>query len=569
MRRGNIKNNKIDKKEISNIENIQDVKESLEISEDKIGQSHTKENTNKLKLIILIIFILFSVLATTGSLIYKYLQKDKESLIVDKNMGLTSSEITSKSESKDSKYLVEFTDMYTLNPITTTEKEYKKGSIKVDGVTEDKVLIYYVEIAGLVDKQLQKRINEEIKTAAFTLSDEITSKQQHRAYTYVQGNFSNILSVSVDVNIYQNNDIVKEQQIYLNYNLATGEKIKFLDLFADNTPMNSIIYDLEYERLAWDTEYNLDMSEKEWANATNMDKRDTSEYEDVMLKAINRYMNLDKDKINFYISPNNVGVYLGIGDGGEEIYYTISLYKYIDYVTMYKKFQTDKVIYESIPSVKLLVFNNMIGYTPKYYKIESDNLFMSVFSDMETEYMKEEEQAQVEQYSKSTVDKKNEVMEKHIETILEQVRKLAKTNKDKGYVARFMPYSYIDDYSNDYGSETLISVLMDGSIEEMNIAYYKENALKLLAKQNSLPKVSIDNVFIGSLNYDNDNIKSLLYSEDSENVVDLWGYYTLDGTLIAKTYEEVEKYLDSKYTETEPEETPVEQPDINIYEEEQ
>lgn len=594
MRKGNINNNSKDISEPKNnidymddidamsvlpedAENTENVivDESVNSNQEEQNDKNKEKAKDKLKVIILIVVIVLLVGTTAGLLVCKYINVNKQDIsnesgnITNSNNSTSSTVTGVKKETEDTKYLVSYTDMYTLNPISITDKLYEKEKTKKQGSID----ISYIEISGLQDKELEEKINKEIKDNAYYYSDKTTTKQAYHSYTDVQGNFSNILSIHTYVYVYEDEEIVFDEDLYLNYNLATGEHLKFLDLFASNTPMNSIIYDLEYERLAWDTEMNFDMSEKEWDKATNMDKRDTSEYEDIILKVINRYKNLDKDEIDFYVTPNTIYVNLGVGEGGEEVPYAIDLYKYIDYVTLYKKFLTDDVVYENVPSDKLLVFNDMIGYIPEYYKIESDNLFISVFSDMDQEYMKEEEQAEIEKYSQDAVNMKNKLLEQHKNKILDEIRALAKKNKNKGYLARFMPYAALDDYDNEYGSETLIYICLDGAIEEMDIDYYKENAFKLLAKQNAAPKVSIDQVLIGRLAYDNDNVKSLLYNEDEENIVDLIGYYTLDGELVATSYEEVEEYLDNKYTEPEPEPEPEdvteEQPEVDIYKEEE
>lgn len=572
MRKGNVNNKSKEIDELNS--NVETTVESLDtktiVNENETSQSNSEvkkgKNKDKIKVIILIVLTVLAVCITAGLLIYKYINTNKQQ--VPELSGNNSTETIVKKETEDIKYLVSYTDMYEINPINITDKLYEQKATKKQGSID----ISYLEISGLQNKEIQDKINKAIKDNAYYYSDKTTAKQSYHSYTDVQGNFSNILSIHTYVYVYENEEMVFNEDLYLNYNLATGEQIKFLDLFASNTPMNSIIYDLEYERLAWDTEMNLDMSEKDWDKATNMDKRDTSEYEDIILKVINRYKNLDKDKIKFYVTPNMINVSLAVGEGGEEISYVIDLYKYIEYVTLYKKFLTDNVVFESVPKNKLLVFNDMIGYIPEYYKIESDNLFISIFNYDDLEYMKEEEKEQIKEYSQSAVDKKNELMEKRKEEILNEIRSLAKSNKNKGYMARFMPYSNIDKYSNDYGGEVLIYIAFDGAIEEMDIAYYKENAFELLAAQNAGPKVSVDDVLIGRIAYaDNENVKSLLYNEGEENVVDLWGFYTLDGTLVAETYEEVDKYIDSKYTEPEPEpeETPVEQPEVEIYKEKQ
>lgn len=575
MRRGNINNNEKNIVITENENIITDDKAEVNIisgeNKENINEGNiNNQGSDKLKIIILIIVIVLAVGVTSGLLIYKYINvknnvniNENKEQVGDSVHNKDNKQNAEKKETEDKKYLVSFTDMYTENPLTIENKHYEQEATK----KQPKMNIDYVEISGLQDKELQERINEEIEENAFYYSDKVKNSEEYFSWTTVFGSFNNILSIRTNITVYDSKDeIVKDEYICLNYDLTTGEQIKFLDLFASNTPINFIIYDIEYERLAWDTEFNFDMSEKEWDNATNMDNRDTSEYEDIILRVINKYKNLDKDKIKFWVSPSLLGLVLPVGENGEEIVYNIKLYKYIDYVTMYKKFSADGVVFENVPQKEYLVFNDLMGFKPIYYKIETENLFISIVDWMDDEYTREEEAEQIKEYSQAAVTMKKKLMNELKDNVLEQVRKLAKTNSKKGYLARFMPYSYIDYYSNDYGGEVLIYVSMDGNIEEMKLDYYKENAFKLLAKQNVAPKVSVDDLIIGSVAYNDANVKQLLYNENQKDIIDISGFYTLEGELVATTYEGVEKYIDSKYIEMMPEieELPEQQEEVEI-----
>jgi len=546
MRRGNINNNQ--NNESADV--TSDVSTNIGVEhingDNQVIKEKSKDKSDKLRVIILITFVIISIAITVGLLTYKYIESNKDD-INKGNLELPNEELEGKTESKDAKYLVKYDEMYTINPITVVDKEYTDGTVKIDGETQKQKSISYIQISGLKNKQVQNKINEELKNSAFYLSDTITSKQIYSSYSHVVGNFSNILSVSIDIYIYENDDMVKEEAIYLNYNLTTGEKIKFLDLFADNTPMNSIIYNIKYESLAWDTEINFDFSEEEWDNATNMDKRDTSEYEDIILRAINKYKNLDKDSIEFYVSPTRLTVSLPINDDGSEGLYTISLYKYIDYVTMYKKFQTNEAIYEVSPKEQLLVFNYMHSFLPRYYKKESDNLFISIFCTQDDVYGNEQEQEYITKYGKTVVNLKNKLIEEKLDNIISEIKKLANKNKSKkGYIARYLLYWDMDEYSNGYGEENFIRISIYGDLSEMNIDYYKENAFKLLAKNNVRSIASVDDLFIGYLDYGNKNIVNL-EGEDGRELYSKDIYYDFQGNLIADSYDSMQDYLNSKY----------------------
>ena len=560
MRKGNVNNKEINKK--AKVEEADEVVQEKIVDEtektDNVdvqkedSKKTTKNNSNKTKVVIIIVFTIIAILITGGLLVYKYINRNNE------DKANTNEILAPNKQSEDLKHLSDFKDMYSINPIEITYKEYTKGKIKDDGIEHDKIDIDYVQISGLKDKELQKRINDEIKEMVFEGSDKINSKQRYWATAEVCGNFSNILSISITKDLIE---IGKEENNYqsdgLNYNLATGEKIKFLDLFASNTPMNSILYDIAYEKLAWDVDINLDMSEEELDKATNMDNRDTSEYEDKLLQVINNYKKLDKDSIVFTVSPTGVWADMDIDGNTKELEsYGINFYEYKDYIIAYKKFLTNKDIYENKVKYNYYVFNDYYDYTPLYYKLEPDNLFISAFDTMV--YSDEDE---AKEYSQKVVDLKNSLVKKKLDEAIESAKKIASKNKNKnGYVSRFMNFSEISICENDYGSEALICVNIRSSLEEMKLDYFKDNVLRILVEQRNAPNTSIDLVLLGPIDYENKNIK-LLNNKDEMGYYDLDEYYTLDGKLIAKSYDELQKYLDNKYKAPEIEEEV--EPEVN------
>ena len=158
MRRGNI-NNRLEKNKEDNSIKRQEIKPINGDKEITLEQSTNNEvSKDKLKLILLIIFIIVSVLITTTLLIFKYV-KNNES---NKNNVIEETVITNKNETKkesqDIKYLVKFKDMYTINPITIKDVEYKDGSVKIHGEIYSQKDITYIQISGLKDKELQSKI---------------------------------------------------------------------------------------------------------------------------------------------------------------------------------------------------------------------------------------------------------------------------------------------------------------------------------------------------------------------------------------------------------------------------
>lgn len=504
---------------------------------------------NQIRLVVLILFVAIVVI-TTICLIVARCKVNKQQIVVEQlEPGETNIQVNKK-ESEDLKYIVtDFKERYYINPLTIEEKYYTAGKIKTSaGEETDKINIQYIEISGLKNSTIQTNINNEIKQIAYKYEEGLYSTQKYAVYTKVVGNFSNILSIEIYMNVYnQENDVVKSETAYLNYNLATGDKIKFLDLFASNTPMNSIIYDIAYESLAWNTYINLDMSETEWNNATNMDKRDTSDYEDILLKAIRKYENMNKDNIAFSISPDNLKVILDLGIDEEVTNeYNINLYKYAQYITIYKKFLTDENIFSKQPTTELTVFNEATqGITVEYSKFERENLYILVYSN-----------TSIEEEHSTYLNQVNTLKNQYIKQFIQEANSIAEKDKLYGYIIRIFVTGNINEYSNDYGNEDLISIHSVYTIQKCSLDYFENSAFKSLAKQSAKPKVSIDEALVGLL--DDNNMTMVTNSKFDINM-----YYNLSGTYVADNYKSVEKYIDSKYKE------PVENNNnqVNIYSE--
>lgn len=497
------------------------------LKEEKLG---IKDNKKALKYFLLIFSILVICGATVGIIIYRY-----NSLKIESGGNIIS---TTPSEVKGKEYIADLDYKYYTNPISINEKEYKQGKVKVDGKNEDKINVGYIQISGLKDKSIENKINKEIKDEALKIP-ELKSNQQYRAAVSIFGNFNNILSVIIykDISNTKTYEMEKSTEIYLTYNLCTGEKLNYDDVLTSDMPINHVIYESLYKQLAWDTEYSLDWDEEKIDKATNMDRRDTSEYEDIILKSIRAFKDLDKSETQFAISPSM----MVFGNVSNEKFtkYSFYLYKYKDYVTVYKKFLKNENIFEKSYTASNHAYRRDSSDTISRLIDEkySDNAYIDMF-----EYkFDEEEETKIKNmsiYSKILNYKKEGMAD-----VYSKLKKIADSNKDKGFIFRGRAQVVLYEESSDYGNEKFIhiSVVMEASV--MSKDYFKNNLYSIYAAHAVKSRADVSDEFEGE--FLDSNIKT-----DEKYNVTFEVYIDKTGKVVANSADELENYLKKKYKKT-------------------
>jgi len=494
--------------------------------------NNTKESSkrNKKQLIFLIIYIIIAVSVTTILLV---LRNNKLNSDVSTN--------NNTNDTVDVRYgITDYKEMYYINPLTFKDEQYYKERSSGKYRTE----INYITVSGLKNKELQDKINKEIKDVAYKYYNNIGSKEDYLVYTSVGANYSNILSINISLLMWDNTkeEYRINEEIGLNYNLVTGEKLLFTDIFEGDTPINYIIYDMAYEALAWDTKIDFESDEIEWDKHTNMDNRDTSEYEDIILKNILDFRSIKDEEREFYLTSSRVHIKMKLGNNEEAFFAGIPSYQYAEYITIYKKFLVDnsklKEIYETMPSKKSLVFTDNIGID-KYF---ADHIYDNLYLDLTVMDNEDYDEEAYKDYPESTIILKDELIEKKIVDITNNVKGIARENTKYGYIARAMIDTYIATYENDYGSEDYIEVRIDSVIDRADIDYYNKSAFKSLAARVLSPKVDVWGALLGEL--DDKNITRL----EKETKYEAY-YYDTNGKLIGRDWDELEKYMNNKYKE--------------------
>jgi len=151
----------------------------------------------------------------------------------------------------------------------------------------DKSRIDYIKIDGLLDEEVEAKINETIYNTVLeayaaklppyrgirAIEFENYPTYEKNIYTYIDGNYGNILSVQIMSDVYAmstpaegeswGNSLTISEVIPLNFDLRTGEQIPLSDLFADNCDYKEVIngeisdYIFEYNIDAGDSDFDF------------------------------------------------------------------------------------------------------------------------------------------------------------------------------------------------------------------------------------------------------------------------------------------------------------------------
>lgn len=442
--------------EETKIEEIVKAEEPQIENVEKQFKEKKKLSRNTKIIICLIVFIVLAIASTIFAIYYKTNKKVtkeikatevvKQAAIDESNLAITS-----------------LTERYSQNSLKTETKKYVEGPITTDqwGTKYSKIEINYITISGLKDKVIEDKINADIKAKAFSLYDNKylsdNTIQQVNIYSRVMANFGNVISVEIQGGIYYINEKTESKQleeISLNYRLDNGEQVKFEDLFIESANTNSIIANATYKALAFGELSK--QPEENFDNAVDMNKINTSNYENEILSTINSYKQ-DKD-IKFTFTPRNIYARTkgnAINISIEDCYSSVAIYKrYLSKTSLYKD--------TSLGVKNIFVLNDKSSDTLYMFSDVTDNLFV----DCELLYDE----------TNSKILNVIEKIKAKIDSRINEVKSIANKDKTKG-----ISYKTLVDVS--YNAEDKnISVRSEIYISTMSFAYYKENIHSLIAE---------------------------------------------------------------------------------------
>jgi len=381
---------------------------------------------------IVIIVILSAILCVE---VLHFIQKDSSDINKNPPAGTT---YINKQETSLEKG-IDLSGTYSQNDL-----EIKEETFRIDSFDEDLQLI---QISGLKNKKIEDKINQELKQktkecANNWLKDKKGHENNVSFNSEVASNFANVLSVKVTFG-----GDGKEKFIGLNYNLVTGEELKFSDLFNKNESLEAIVRQIFYksslhynhdeldsiegdpgfmgepyydsEKGTWYAEYFLGYDEKSDKAITEireyvlaMDENEIEKYTKKFLSDENKQFCFSPAKLDIIQNDRIASIYLK----------DIS-----DCVVIYDKYLTENSIFEKdnigAKSIITCSFEKNFGKL-KETKYESNNLFydISLFENFDTDFP-------VNDYAKQ----KNEEAITMLKERLNEYKETAKNNPDKAY----------------------------------------------------------------------------------------------------------------------------------------
>ena len=230
------------------------------------------------------------------------------------------------------KYRVESLDeTYNKNNLLISKQKYEPKQENIFKTDDDEFdyfgNCFYPQISGLKNSLIQEKINKELK--ALTIDTEFYTEFN------VNSNFGNTLSITISKLV----DKDSFENTYLNYNLTTGKQLALKDLFIKKANLNYILSSSIYNSLA-----------ESIAKIGLTDAAEFSNLHEITAEYLNKYN--DGEKVDFYFTSRFV--YIVMDNSSEAVKKLnldnsslyIDMQKYFDQVAIYKKYLTEKTIFD-------------------------------------------------------------------------------------------------------------------------------------------------------------------------------------------------------------------------------
>lgn len=419
-----------------------------EIKEDKKEAKKNKDGKRKInKKLLAVILVGIACVVLTIVLIVIKINSLNEKYKLDEPTNVFESK--DKKDDEDKKYVLGEDDTLDFNDIETkkfyiidgTEYDNNDNNRAYEAIQSGKKVQEIIKINGLKNKEIENNINSNINQKIMEFSQD--------NYDYVscnvKGNFNDILSIEYGASAGTRN-IIKGYNIDLN----TGNEIPFEDIFTKSAPIASLISNNFFKKLAWDFEVDVDydvVGEEKYferrAYFSNMNNRDTSDYEDKGLEIANWYKE-NKGNINYSITPMLVTIY-DVETKEDRYNVTIPLYENNYCVAIYKRFKSNNSIYEKDV--------NCSGFVPysmpmSYYSgckvdkdIEHGKVLKNLYLDMSIASYTSINNEKIESMSKTLV-----------QNLIQEEKNKAMSNPSKYYVLQgtlqFLDWTDFTDYYN-------------------------------------------------------------------------------------------------------------------------
>lgn len=402
--------------------------------------------STKAKIIFVVIFSIICLIITATLVLYKNIDIEDKS---DENV-----ETFSEKKINNDISGIDLNGTYNQNDLIIEEKK----------ATQEKAEIRYLQIDGLKNKKIQNKINKEIEyTALNCYKDEIKNLNEiiNISVGMTQtANFANAISFELIYTAKIDDDDDGWYQGFkgINYDLTTGEKIFFQELFTSKAPIEDIIRNASYYSLL------CSRAEKNLSGDTIISNYGDIENE---VSIINHKYKNDKIK-EFYFTPSDIIFYYE-----KDKSVKIEMMKYAEDIAIYNRYLSKDTIFEKndigIKNLYTLStrYSNLYDYS-NYQK--GDNYFVDIVINYQS--------IEKDEFAK-------ELLQNKIKDIEEEIEKLKKTvnkDSDKFYILNY----YITIYTGKEESmqKTLTSCNEKGNTYEITKEDFEEKIEPIIVEYN-------------------------------------------------------------------------------------
>lgn len=375
-----------------------------------ISTSNKKIKSTTKIIIFLTIFLIICVSLTVTAILIK-------------NKKTTTSSSYTSFVNEDGLGIKSLTEQYNENDLKITTVTDSKGTRDIANGLEyitSKINIEYIKIDGLKNKEIENKINNEIMFFVYSLytDDELADSEidYMQIYANSEANFGNTISVYINKTVFykDTSNEFYSKNYYLNYDLTTGNMLKFTDLFT-NSSLRNVLVQCVYDNVL--SNYTYLNNDDDWL--IDMSKTDLSTVEEETYNVLNKLMN-NLDNIEFYYTPS----YICISDYD----LTITMSSIYQNIAIYNRFKTDESIFDGTyeGNKNMFVFSKRYSYVENQYsKYEDiyDNFRVEALVEMNTDLLR----------NSSAKEKLNTII-KTIENEISKIKKEAKQNTKKAYV---------------------------------------------------------------------------------------------------------------------------------------
>lgn len=290
---------------------------------------------------------------------------------------------------------------------------------------DDDVEIKIPQLDGLKNTEIQEKINRDMFNRIGKLLREFPLASYGEYY--VRGNFANVISIC-----FYTGDGERYDQVYLNYNLATGERLALEDLFLKDTDITQCVRSAFYDMLALRNTYDME---------GNFNKT-VSPSENEVYKLVKCYMNSEEREFAF--SPSEIFFYY------EDHVATLSMLEVAEQIAVYSRFVTEESLFVRDDIGYDSIFTCADTQYEPFKKIEYGYLEPNFWYDitiwesyLEEDFIGEKR----EQYLAA-----EEAFYASAEEKIEEYRAVAKSNPDKFYILFLKPNAYLLNLSGRYSN---------------------------------------------------------------------------------------------------------------------